>query len=338
MYSSSILRPPSHPIIDVHAHIYPTSFPNTPLSTILKRGRDLANVKQIVCVSETLEDAKEILALKNNKFNFVSSTFDLEDDLPKILLINKSEDNFTQEQKIVSTEPWEDLHEMIAPCAGLHPVQPGRNENDRSVVEVAEVDEILEFIKEHSQDLVGIGEVGLDFTPHVLSNGISFSITNSKSSKILTADDLKQIQRQIFSKQIALSLELDLPVNVHSRSAGHYALDVLREFGARKVVMHAFDGQVKYAKHGVEMGYYFSVPPSIVRSKQKQTLVASLPLSNLLLETDSPALGPENGIDNEPSNILISAHEIARIKGLEIDEVIRQTTQNAYKLFSKLKP
>lgn len=53
-----------------------------------------------------------------------------------------------------------------------------------------------------------------------------------------------------------------------------------------------------------------------------QSLVAALPLSHLLLETDSPALGPEKGVDNEPANIVVSAREIARIKGVEIDEVV----------------
>lgn len=71
------------------------------------------------------------------------------------------------------------------------------------------------------------------------------------------------------------------------------------------------------------ISYYFSVPPSIVRSPQKQKLVASLPLSHLLLETDSPALGPNKDEDNQPSNVHVSAMEIARIKNVQISEVVR---------------
>ena len=67
------------------------------------------------------------------------------------------------------------------------------------------------------------------------------------------------------------------------------------------------------------------MPPSIIRSPQKQKLVSTLPLSHLLLETDSPALGPNKGEDNQPANAIIAAQEIARIKAIDVSEVVRRT-------------
>ena len=81
---------------------------------------------------------------------------------------------------------------------------------------------------------------------------------------------------------------------------------------------------------------YFSVPPSVVRSPQKQKLVAALPLDRLVLETDAPALGPVAGEVNRPANIAIARDAIARIKGVSADEVVRTTTANALRLFPRL--
>ncbi|RIB23805.1 putative deoxyribonuclease TATDN3-like protein [Gigaspora rosea] len=279
-------------IVDVHAHLYPSSFPTTPIEQILTRAKAV-NVSSIITVPETLEDAQSIFELKND------------------LTLSNS------------------LRDMIEPCAGLHPVTP---QGAMSLIRVDQADSILQFIKDKSTELVGIGEVGLDFSPRIMNNAIA-----AYPDLKLDAEDLKNVQRTVLARHIDLSLQFDLPLNVHSRSAGHHTLDCLRDYGARKVVMHAFDGRIQYANKGVEMGFFFSIPPSIVRSPQKQKLVAAIPLSNLLLETDSPALGPEQGVDNEPDSIVISATEIAKVKKIDVSDVIRQTTENAYKLFPKIK-
>ena len=84
---------------------------------------------------------------------------------------------------------------------------------------------------------------------------------------------------------------------------------------------------------GVELGYYFSIPPSIVRSTQKQKLVGHLPLDRLLLESDAPVLGPDPSARNEPKNIRLACDAIARIKALPVEEVAHITTDNARHLF-----
>lgn len=198
-------------------------------------------------------------------------------------------------------------HPMIRPSAGLYP----------TVLEPDQAEALHRFIRRNRPVLAAIGEVGLDF----------WVVKNEKD---------RELQQEIFSGFIALAREMDLPLNVHSRSAGRPAIDLLLKSGAARVQLHAFDGRASTALPAVEAGYFFSVPPSVVRSRQKQKLVKQLPLSCLLVETDSPVLGPEPTVRNEPANLTRAAEAIAEIKSLPIQAVMEAVAANTARLYGRL--
>lgn len=198
---------------------------------------------------------------------------------------------------------------VIRPAAGLYP----------TVLNMDAADEMVEFIRDNRTKLWAIGEVGLDF----------WVVKEPKD---------RDLQKDIFSRFIRLSLDLDLPLNVHSRSAGRHAVDLLITGGAKKVQLHAFDGKISKAMPAVEAGYYFSIPPSIVRSRQKQKLVNHLPLDRLMVETDSPVLGADPGKRNEPAHLLTAVRAIAEIKKTSETDVIQAVTRNAYALYGLASP
>ncbi|MEM0440830.1 MAG: TatD family hydrolase [Candidatus Caldarchaeum sp.] len=174
-------------------------------------------------------------------------------------------------------------------------------------------EKVIYLIEENVKRIIAVGEVGLDY--------------------YWGKKETREFQKKVFREFIELAKSHDLPIVVHSRSAGRYAIDVLIEAGAEKVVMHAFDGSASEAVRGASKGFHFSLPPSVVRSDQKQKMVKRLSLENLLLESDAPVLGPERGVVNKPANIKISAETIARIKNISFDKVVEVTSENAKALF-----
>jgi TatD DNase family protein len=198
-------------------------------------------------------------------------------------------------------------HSLILPAAGLY---PGNADLERA-------GQMHELIRENRERLAAIGEVGLDF-------------------RLAESEEARQLQREVLAGFVRLALELDLPLNVHSRSAGRHAADLLIEHGARRVQMHAFDGKAGSARAAVEAGYFFSVPPSASFSRQKQKLIRQLPLSCLLLETDSPVLGPSPEETNEPANVAVALRTIAQIKEVSRDEARDAVRENTLRLYGDL--
>ncbi len=209
---------------------------------------------------------------------------------------------------------------FIHPCLGLHPVNAERGGS----ADEATLPAMLQLIDEHAHDLVAVGEVGLDFTPAVVGKEPD------------AAAAAKASQRRIFEAQVLKAKELQLPLNVHSRGAGHHAIKVMMDAGHTHALLHAFDGKAKYAVAAAAQGFHFSVPASVKRDAQTQKLVKALPLSALVLESDSPALPAEKGARNTPSAVLTSLQMISDLKGVPLQEVAKAVTENTHKLFPKL--
>jgi TatD DNase family protein len=196
---------------------------------------------------------------------------------------------------------------ILKPAAGLYP----------TYLDLKQARQMADFLRGNKSRIVAIGEVGLDYW-------------------VVKEDSDKALQREILKMFIDLSKELNLPLNIHSRSAGRHAIALLLENNAARVQMHAFDGKAGAALPAVEAGYFFSIPPSVVRSRQKQKLVKRLPLSCLLFETDSPVLGAAPDERNEPANIGQSVTAIAEIKDVSEEEVIAAVSENTERLYGKL--
>jgi TatD DNase family protein len=181
-------------------------------------------------------------------------------------------------------------------------------------------DEDLVWIEELTKHpkVVAIGEMGLDY--HW-----------DKSPK--------DIQKEVFRKQIQLAKKVKLPIVIHNREATMDIVEILREEGASEVggIMHCFSGSVEVAQECIQMNFYISLggPVTFKNARKPKEVAEAVPLERLLIETDCPYLAPHpyRGKRNEPSYVKLVAEQIAEIKGITYEEVAEKTTANAKKLF-----
>ncbi|XP_073709352.1 putative deoxyribonuclease tatdn3 [Garra rufa] len=207
---------------------------------------------------------------------------------------------------------------FVFPCFGIHPLQGSGQ--DLQSVKIQDLEPFLSLFQKYRDDIVAVGEIGLDFTPWFAN----------------TAQERDE-QIKVFMKQLEISKELDLPVNVHSRSAAKVTIATMKELGISQALLHNFAGKPSVAMEGVQAGFCFSFPPAVSKNEQRAKLIKQIPLEHICLETDSPALGTDKHVRNEPGNIMICCEYIAKVKGISSDVVMEVTTQNALRLFSKLK-
>src|SRR3989344_7844141 len=160
---------------------------------------------------------------------------------------------------------------------------------------------------------MAIGEVGLDFA------------YNPDVKKQITA----------FNKVISLCERIKKPIIVHSRKAEKEVLEILSNSSIKCKILHSFSESKQQIRQAQENNFYFSVPPSIIRSSNFQTLVQMVPISNILTESDSPYLGIDRQKRNEPSNIFYTIQKISEIKKLNLDEIKKIIFSNYQKIFLK---
>ena len=164
--------------------------------------------------------------------------------------------------------------------------------------------------------VVAIGEIGLDY-----------HYDNSP----------REIQREVFMKQLIFAKEINLPVVIHSREAKKDTLDIVRESGVRKGVFHCFSGDMDMAEKAMGMGFYISIagPVTFKNTKKLKEVAEAIPDDYLLIETDAPYLTPEplRGKRNEPSYIIHTAKAVAELRGITPEDISRVTTLNAKRLF-----
>jgi TatD DNase family protein len=227
----------------------------------------------------------------------------LEANVKKMVVIGF--DRITIERAMKLVEQYSFIYAVV----GWHPVD---------AIDCTEED--LKWIEELAahEKVVGIGEMGLDY--HW-----------DKSPK-----DVQQI---LFRKQIRLAQKVKLPIIIHNRDATEDVIRILQEEEAHITggIMHCYGGSVETAKQCIEMNFMISLggPVTFKNAKKPKEVATKIPLENLLIETDAPYLAPHpyRGKRNEPALVTLVAEEIARLKGISVEEVAEVTTKNAELFF-----
>tara|TARA_B100001093_G_scaffold280717_1_gene268131 strand:+ start:179 stop:940 length:762 start_codon:yes stop_codon:yes gene_type:complete len=223
--------------------------------------------------------------------------------IKKLLTISTSFESFSKIEKLVHVD------EMIYGTIGIHPHESSTN--------IITSDEIIKILN-NSSKIIGIGETGLDFY-----------YNNSE----------KQKQISSFKKHIEASIKTNVPLIVHSRDAEQETFEILDEYKSEniKILMHCFTGSKDFSQKLLTLGSFFSASGIITfkNSTDLQETFKSLPLENILIETDSPFLAPVpmRGKKNEPSFIDFTASKLAEIKDLPKSKIIEVTTNNFNRLF-----
>ncbi len=220
-------------------------------------------------------------------------------------VINPSSDMETSRRVVELSNKYENIFAAV----GIHP-------HDAEGFKEEDLDELRQLSKD--ERVVAIGEIGLDYY-----------YDNSP----------RDIQKEVFRKQLELSHELDLPVIIHTRDAMGDTYDILKEFESRvRGVMHCYTGSIEMAEKFMKLGFYISIagPVTFKNAVNVREMAKQIPLERLLIETDSPYLAPvpNRGKRNDPTNVRYVADMLANLKEIQIDKIIEHSRENTVELFS----
>lgn len=202
-------------------------------------------------------------------------------------------------------------NDFIYGALGIHP------ENADEFNEVVER-EIVELISKNNK-IIAVGEIGLDY--------------------YWEENPPKEVQREVFRKQMKLAEELKLPVVIHDRDAHADTLDIIKEFPKVKGIVHCFSGSSEFAKECIKLGYYIGIGGVVTFKNAKKIVevVKDIPLDKILVETDAPYMAPtpNRGKRNKSDYIQYIIEQIAIIKELDPKEVNMAVNDNFKRLMEK---
>ena len=197
-------------------------------------------------------------------------------------------------------------HDNVYLALGFHP-------EEADEITTKDIEELKEKIRSNKK-VVAVGEIGLDY--HY-------------------GKENKDKQIKLFKDMIGIAKELNLPVVIHTRDAFQDTYDILKEEKVRGVI-HCFSGNIENAKMYLSLGFALGIGGVVTfKNTNLKEALKEVPIERILLETDSPYLAPTpfRGEKNESKYIPLIAEEIARIKGLTIEELSKKTEENVRDYF-----
>lgn len=201
-------------------------------------------------------------------------------------------------------------HPQVYAAVGIHPHDAESALKDPQ--QLATIEKLLQHKK-----VVALGECGLDYYKNYCP---------------------KDIQQEIFEKQIMLAIKYQKPLIIHNRESDTDVFERIKDLNYPKIVFHCFAGNVEYAKKVLDLGCYLSFTGNITfpNNKKGPSVIEYAPLDRIMTETDCPFMTPVpyRGKPNEPAYCKQVGLKIAEIKNLSFEEVDRVTMENAGRFFN----